>query len=59
MDRTVMMYRTKHLHVSKIVCSGLVRYWVSYNDCIGSYGCYKDLDYAIEVCDYLEDNGFY
>lgn len=53
MENTI--YTTKHMYVNKFVHSGLIRYWVGYRDHIGSYGCYKDKDYAIEVCDYIEN----
>lgn len=42
------------MFVYKFRHSGLVRYWVSYRNGIGSYGCYSDKDYAIEMCNCIE-----
>lgn len=49
------IYETQHMYVTKVKHSGLVRYWVTYRDRLGSYGCYADKDYAIEMCNYLEE----
>lgn len=60
MDVTVIIHRTKHLHVTKIVWCGKVRYYIAVDRGIGYYeDSFKTPDYAIEVCDYLEEIGYW